>query len=123
MKVEEFVATVRAEHVDAVARMYEQMFTATPLTRVTDGGMLELAEYWQSTDNPTRAILSSFLRLGSQASVASLLAVLDNTSSVFAEKFSLLAKSSDGVISNLSEDLLDTFWAQEEEAGHVNRRT
>jgi hypothetical protein len=123
MNVEDFVATVRAEHVDALVRVYEQMFTETPLIRVTDGGMRELTEYWQSTDSPTRAILASFLRLGSQASVASLLAVLDNTSSVFTEEFSLLAKSSDGVVSNLSEDLLDTFWAQEEAAGHVNRKT
>jgi hypothetical protein len=122
MQVEDFVAALRAQHVDALVDHYVRAFSASPARKVTDAGMRELREFWASSDDATRAVLAKFIRLGSQNTLSSVLAVLDNTSSQFAEKFLLTAKSPDGGTAQLSEDLLDTFWAQEEAAGHVNRR-
>jgi hypothetical protein len=121
MLLPEFVALLRSEYVDGIGNVYAEMFSR-PLGQFTDLDMLEMARFWQAANPDTQRMLSKFMRLGSQASVASVLAVLDNTSSDFPETFSLEAHASEGTITHLSEDLLDTFWAQEEEAGHVNRR-
>lgn len=122
MKADEFVAALRSEAVDGLMEMYAQMFSNTPIENVTDAGFQELIAFWLFVDEPTRGILKKFIRLGSQNTLSSVLAVLDNTSSQFAEAFSLTAKSSDGRITDLSKDLLDEFWSQEETAGNANQR-
>jgi len=102
--------------------VYREMFSHS-LERFKDPAMLEMARFWQSTDSETRAMLARFMRLGSEASVASLLAVLDNTSADFEEQFLLTARDPDGSVTELRHDLLDTFWAHaEEDARNKPRR-
>ncbi len=119
MDAEQFVAAMRSEHIDQLVSSYAQSLTDTSLERVTDQGMRELFGFWKAADEATRGILIKFMRLASQNTLASVFSVLDNVSSQFSEDFTLMAKSSAGEESRLSGDLLDTFWAQEEDAGHV----
>lgn len=120
MNAEQFVAAMRREHIDQLISSYAQMFTDTSLESVTDQGMREIFEYWKAADETTRDMLIKLMRLASQNTLASVFSVLDNVSSQFSEDFTLLAKSSAGEESRMNGDLLDIFWAQEEEAGHVN---
>ena len=122
MRVEDFVSALRAEHIDVLVSYYARTFSERPVEEMRDLGMRELADFWKSVDEPSRAVLAKFIRLGSQNTMASVLAVLDNTSSQFVEQFSLVARAPDGKATALSQDLLDTFWAQEGTEGHVNRR-
>jgi hypothetical protein len=123
MRVEEFVAALRARHIDRLLDVSSRAFAERPLSGMRDAGFRELARYWKSVDEPTQRLLAEFIRLGSQNTMASLLAALDNTSSEFAEKFRLVATAPNGDTTELSSGLLDTFWEQEEAEGHVNRAT
>src|SRR5438105_11693307 len=111
MNVEEFVAALRARHVDGLVGAYAHSFNERPLAGMRDASFRELAQHWKSVDAPTQRLLTRFIRLGSQNTLACVLAVLDNTSSEFAEEMSLLATAPDGEVTKLSSDLLDTFWA------------
>lgn len=113
MKADDFTRQVRTRYVDGTEEIYREMFSR-PLERFTDAAMLEMASFWQSSDAKTRTFLMKYLRLGSEASIARLLAVLDNTSSDFEEQFLLTARGRDGTVADLKYDLLDTFWAHAE---------
>jgi hypothetical protein len=121
MQPSEFVALLRSQYVDGIQRVYGEMF-AQPLERFSDDDMLEMARFWQGANPEVQSMLAKFMRLGSQASVASILAVLDNTASDFNAEFSLTAQSPDGTRTELSQDLLDTFWEQEQGAGRVGHK-
>ena len=122
MRIEDFVATLRAECMDALVAYYITLFSETPSDQHSDDDMHRLGRFWNSADPETRAMIGGFMRLSSQNTLASVLAVLDNTSSPFQEAFHLVSTSSSGVETELSQDLLDEFWAQEEVDGRVNRR-
>lgn len=85
-----------------------------------DADFRVLARFWQSCDETSRSLLRRLMRLASQNTLTSVLAVLDNTSSEFEERFALAATSPDGKVVDLSEALLDTFWEQEEADGRVS---
>lgn len=122
MNSEKFVSYVRRECVDSLVDRYVKMFTELALDQFTDAGMRFLAASWKAADPDERDAIQRFIRLGSQNTAATLLALLDNASGGLDTEVSLLAHNADGTSVDLGQDLLDTFWAQEERDRQVNRK-
>jgi hypothetical protein len=122
MNVQDFVAALRERHIDDLLEGYADILDGGSPESMKDADFRELAQFWQSCDETSRPLLRRLMRLASQNTLASVLAVLDNTSSEFEERFALAATSPEGEVVDLSEDLLDTFWEQEEADGQVNAR-
>lgn len=120
MNVQDFVSELRKQQVDGLVDNYARLLGLPP-EKMKDPEFRELAQFWQSFDEPSRVFLRRLMRLASQNTLASILGVLDNTSSDLQYRFALSATTSSGIVEDLSEDLLNTFWAQEEAAGKVNR--
>lgn len=120
LTVQDFVAALRERHVDGLVDGYAEILESQSPEGMKDADFRALARYWQSCDAPARALLRRLMRLASQNTLASVLAVLDNTDSDFDTHFSLVATSPAGESATLNVDLLETFWEQEEVAGQVN---
>ena len=61
------------------------------------------------------------MRLGSQNTAAKILALMDEDFGIGDHELTLSARGPDGTKEGLSRDLLNSFWAQEQSAGRVNR--
>jgi len=118
MKPDDFVAAIRKEMIDDLVEEYASMFTSHDLSEFTDKEIISLGQHWKASDPAQHRILKLFIRLGAQNAIASLLSILDDSSRFDIADKDLMLAERDG--SNLSGDLLDIFWNQEEEAGHVN---
>ena len=120
MNSEELIAHVREECIDALVERYAELFTNFPIEQFQDPGMHRLASEWKAADAATQSTMKQLIRLGSQNTAAVLLAFFDDASGYRKPELSLLGKSFDGSTCDLGQDLLDTFWAQEEIHGRVN---
>lgn len=121
MKPENFVRVIRTEIVDDLVDNYAKNFSNTELENCSDISMKKIIEFWQDSNDSTKEILKSLIRLGSQNSVANLLGVIDNVSFIgeFTESYKLVVNSENNEMI-ISGDLLDIFWEQEESEEKVN---
>ena len=121
MKPENFVRVIRTEIIDDLVENYANIFSNTKIEKCSDISMKKIIEFWQGSDDSTKEILKSLIRLGSQNSVANLLGVIDNVSFIgdFTESYQLVVNNENNEMI-ISGDLLDIFWEQEENEGNVN---
>jgi hypothetical protein len=121
MNTEDLVTHVRQHCVDQLVDGYAEMFTSMTITNATDPGVRELAEAWKSASPELQSTMKGFIRLGSQNTAATVLALLDEDVGHAELNLPLMARQPDGTLRNVSRDLLSHFWSQEENAGRVNQ--
>ncbi len=121
MNTTDFVSVVRSSCVDELVDSYAQLFSETPIEKFADADMCELASAWRAASPELRQNMKAFMRLGSQNTAAKILALMDEDFGIGDHELTLSARGSDGTKEGLSRDLLNSFWAQEQSAGRVNR--
>jgi hypothetical protein len=125
MLQQKLIKLIRSEMLDGLVNEYCDSFSSVDLHTVDDKEFAELVKFWRSCDDQQKGFIRSLMRFSSQNSLASLLALIDNSSFCYEAKnelgvneFKLNAETSQGGVS-LEQDLTDVFWEQEQEDGHV----
>ncbi|MBA6392440.1 hypothetical protein H4J38_16880 [Colwellia sp. BRX10-3] len=124
MNPNKFISTVRDECINDLVSGYEETFSKTDIKECSDSSMKPLIQYWKQADNPTRKVLSDFIRLGAQNGVSSLISIISSGGHFDGEfKEFELSSIDENSKAEFGEDLLDVFWEQEEISGNVNTKT
>jgi len=125
MLQQKLIKLIRSEMLDGLVNEYCDSFSSVDVHTVDDKEFAELVKFWRSCDDQQKGFIRSLMRFSSQNSLASLLALIDNSSFCYEAKnelgvneFKLNAETSQGGVS-LEQDLTDVFWEQEQEDGHV----
>lgn len=125
MLQQKLITLIRNEMLDGLVNDCCDSFSNVEIDIVTDKKFVELVNFWRDCDEKQKEFIRSLMRFSSQNSLASLLALIDNSSFCYEannelgiKEFKLSAITSKGEVS-LEQDLTDIFWEQEEEGGHV----
>jgi hypothetical protein len=125
MLQQKLITLIRSEMLDGLVNEYCGSFSNVDINNADDNNFVELVTFWRSCDDKQKKSIRSLMRFSSQNSLASLLALIDNSSfcceasnELGIQEFKLNAETNQGEVS-LEQDLTDIFWEQEREGGYV----
>lgn len=124
MLQQKLISLIRSEMLDGLVNEYCDSFSNVDMNNADDD-FVELVNFWRSCDDKQKNSIRALMRFSSQNSLASLLALIDNSSFCYEasselgiQEFKLNAETNQGEVS-LEQDLTDIFWEQEQEGGYV----
>ena len=125
MLQQKLITLIRSEILDGLVNEHCDSFSNVDINNADDNNFVELVTFWRSCDDKQKKSIRSLMRFSSQNSLASLLALIDNSSFCYEasnelgiQEFKLNAETNQGEVS-LEQDLTDIFWEQEREGGYV----
>jgi hypothetical protein len=120
MHLEKLIRFIRTEMIDNLVNDYCDAFDEISPIDASDEEYRNALEFWSNCDEKQKESIRFLMLFASQNSTASVLSLIDNSSFCYEAKnelgltdFSLEAKS-EGKVVDLSVDLVNEFWLQEE---------